>query len=295
MGGLGLGPAKSSFSQPASATSDGRMTTQPVTPGTSRALSVNGDTPNFGVQASPTSSGVGSAALMPGTSGQTVDENGNLVDPSIGHINTGATQGELNNAGGTLQSGYLLHNFDANDLKAGIDPGYQFRMDQGNAALTAKRAAVGNRFGSQALKDIVNYNQDAGSQEFGNAYNRYNTNRDAIYNKLAAIAGTGQTQTNNNNAMGSTLGQTLGNNTQNGVSNSNNYLTSGAAASAAGQIGSTNAIVGGLNQAGNNWYQLQGRNGGSSNWGNNNYGGDGNGTSWNGNAVSSGGNTYYEG
>ncbi len=281
LGGLGLGPAKSAYSSPGgSTTSPFASGSASPTPGMMRATQTSDGVPQL-LQASD-----GSASL-----GQTMGSDGTMADPSIGHINTGASQDELNNAAGTIGAGSLLHNFDANDLAAGIDPGYKFRMDQGNAALNAKRAAVGNRFGGQALKDITNYNQDAASQEFGNAYTRYNTNRDAIYGKLAGLAGVGQAQQNTNAQAGTALGQTLATNTQNGVSNSNNYLTSGAAARAAGQIGSTNAIVGGLNSMGNNWYQLQGSNSGYGNGSS----GRGNDVSWDGNSVSSGGKTYTEG
>lgn len=52
------------------------------------------------------------------------------------------------------------------------DPGYQFRMQEGNRALENSAAARGMLRGSNTLRDIVNYNQNAASQEYQNVYNR---------------------------------------------------------------------------------------------------------------------------
>jgi len=52
------------------------------------------------------------------------------------------------------------------------DPGYQFRMQEANRALENSAAARGMLRGSNTLRDIVNYNQNAASQEYQNVYNR---------------------------------------------------------------------------------------------------------------------------
>jgi hypothetical protein len=194
--------------------------------------------------------------------GQPTDAQGNVVtnnsDPyGLAGANYGATDSELAGAAGAVPAGYFTHQFDATDLKNGIDPGYQFRMDQGNQALLARRAATGNRFGGQALKDISNYNQDAASQEYGNAYNRYTTNQNNIFSRLSGLASGGSTVGASNQSAGAGAGQNIASNTMSGVGASNGFLTSGANAGAAGQIGSTNAIVGGINTGLNNYYTQQ--------------------------------------
>lgn len=60
------------------------------------------------------------------------------------------------------------------------DPGYQFRVDQGTGAMQNSAAARGVLNTGGTLQDLLNYGQNAASQEYGNAYNRdlgtYQTN-----------------------------------------------------------------------------------------------------------------------
>jgi hypothetical protein len=51
------------------------------------------------------------------------------------------------------------------------DPGYQFRLSQGQTALDRFLSARGNRLGGAALKAGVRYNQDFGSNEYQNFLN----------------------------------------------------------------------------------------------------------------------------
>jgi hypothetical protein len=247
MSGLGLGGARSSF---------GAL-------GTGSGAGGTGDVGG-------TSSGMG---MYFNAAGEPVDAQGNVItDPTaqfggIGNLNVGATQAEMDAAAAGVPAGSLTRQFTAEDFLAGMDPGYDFRMKEGNAALQARRAAVGNRFGGQALKDIANYNQEAASQEYGNAFNRYQTNQGNIYNRLAALAGIGQTQTQSNTNAGAAAAGAMGSNLIAGAGNASNYLTGAAASRAAGQVGSTNAIVGGLQSGLGNYYlgnlYNQGRTGGA--------------------------------
>ena len=107
-----------------------------------------------------------------------------------------------------------------------MDPSYQFRLGEGMKALERQAAARGGLISGGALKAAQRYGQDYASQEFGNAYNR-----------LAAMAGIGQTATG---AMGNAAGNF-------GVNAGQNYM--GAAnARASGYVGGANALTGGLNQ-----------------------------------------------
>ena len=93
------------------------------------------------------------------------------------------------------------------------DPGYAFRLSEGQKALDRQAAARGGLISGGALKAATRYGQEMGSQEYSNAYNRaltgYNANvarSDTGYNRLAGLAGVGQTATSQLGAAGQALG-----------------------------------------------------------------------------------------
>jgi hypothetical protein len=104
------------------------------------------------------------------------------------------------------------------------DPGYQFRLDEGNKAISNAAAARGLGNSGGTLKALTKYGQDYASNEYNNSYNRQ-------YNTLSQLAGYGQNSTNNlANAAG-----------QYGMGIANNY-TGGANAQAAAEIAKGNQI-----------------------------------------------------
>jgi hypothetical protein len=115
------------------------------------------------------------------------------------------------------------------------DPGYAFRLAEGQKALDRQAAARGGLISGSALKAAQRYGQEMGSQEYTNAFNRYQIERNARLNPLQSLAGFGQTSVNQ-----------LGQAGQNYATNVGNLMTGGAAAQAAGQVGAANAITGGL-------------------------------------------------
>jgi hypothetical protein len=137
------------------------------------------------------------------------------------------------------------------------DPGYQFRLDQGNKAIQNLAAATGNLNSGRALKDAMNFSSGLASQEYQNAYGRYNndyltgfnshmqnyltgfntneTNKTNIYNKLMGLTGLGQSSAS-----------ALANVGQNYSGQVSNNLAQGANAQAAGAVGQANAINQGL-------------------------------------------------
>ena len=130
--------------------------------------------------------------------------------------------------------------FGAGDYQA--DPGYAFRLSEGQKALDRQAAARGGLISGGALRAAQRYGQEMGSQEFQNAYNRaftgYGTEvarENQLYNRQAALAGIGQTATGQVAQAGQNYANTAG-----------NLITGGAAAQAAGQVGQANAITGGL-------------------------------------------------
>lgn len=124
--------------------------------------------------------------------------------------------------------------FGAADFKT--DPGYQFALNQGENAIINKRSAMGGVLSGNTLKDLSDYGQGMASQQYQNAYTRYNQNINNIYSRLAGVANSGQ------NAAGTTAG--LGANAANQISE---FQTQAGNAGAAGLIGIGNAAQGGMN------------------------------------------------
>lgn len=123
--------------------------------------------------------------------------------------------------------------FDYNAMTA--DPGYGFRLSEGQKALDRQAAARGGLISGSALKAATRYGQDMGSQEYNSSFNRYLAQRNAELNPLQSLAGMGQTTATNLGTMGAQNAANVG-----------NLATSGAAAQAAGNVGATNAITGGV-------------------------------------------------
>ena len=180
--------------------------------------------------------------------GQTVDAQGNVLNALPTYDLGGATQAEAD-AAASPYAGTFLERFTYSDLTA--DPSYQFRLDQGRRNLEASLAARGNRLGSQSLADITNYGQQAASQEYQSAFQRFEQQKQRQFNQLMGMINPGvaaqQGAAGNVQQGGMQQGQTavgIGNTLGQGIANAGN-------ATAGGIVGSTNALVGGLGQAGN--------------------------------------------
>jgi hypothetical protein len=115
------------------------------------------------------------------------------------------------------------------------DPGYGFRMSEGMKALERSAAARGGLMSGATMKGIQRFGQDLASQEYQNAFNRYQAERTARLAPLQSLAGVGQTSA-----------QQLGQASQQMASNVGEALTGGAAARASGYVGGVNALTGGL-------------------------------------------------
>lgn len=135
------------------------------------------------------------------------------------------------------------------------DPGFQFRIDTANKALSRSAAAKGGALGGGQLRALSGLNQNLASQEYQNAYGRYandrqdfnqnqlarygmfNDSRNEFYqnqgnqfNRLASLAGIGQSTANGLGNQRENLGRSLGEN-----------VMAGANANAAGIVGGYNS------------------------------------------------------
>ena len=133
------------------------------------------------------------------------------------------------------------------------DPGYAFRLAEGQRALDRSAAARGGLISGNALKAAQRYGQDMGSQEYQNAFNRYYREREAMLNPLQSLAGVGQTTAQSLGGAAQNYGQSAANlASATGASSANALLAQGnARASAYGGYGQ--AIGQGLQGLYNNW------------------------------------------
>ena len=123
------------------------------------------------------------------------------------------------------------------------DPGVGFRFREGLKALQASKAAGGMLRSGNTLRGITQFGQELGSQEYTNAFNRYQAERAAKLNPLQSLVGMGQTSAN---TIGGAAGQ-LG-------TNLSNLAVGGGNARASGYAGVANALTSGIGQ-GYNYYQ----------------------------------------
>ena len=120
------------------------------------------------------------------------------------------------------------------------DPGYAFRLSEGQKALERSAAARAGLQSGSALKAAARYGQEMGSQEYMNAFNRYQTERAARLQPLQSLAGVGQTAANTLGQAAGAYGTNAGNLAMMGGANQGNALLAGAniRASQYGNMGS---------------------------------------------------------
>ncbi|MGH9666933.1 MAG: hypothetical protein ACRD9L_21120 [Bryobacteraceae bacterium] len=164
-----------------------------------------------------------------------------------------------------------------------IDPGFDFRLQQGQQALERSAAARGSVLGGGALKSLTRYAQGTASDEYAKAFDRFQTDRTNRYTMLSGLAGFGQTANGQAIQAGENYADSVGGYdvTGAGLKSGNFTGTAGAKANAAlqgneyigttglqgteaagnaymgaangqasGVVGSANAVAGGLNSVG---------------------------------------------
>jgi hypothetical protein len=147
---------------------------------------------------------------------------------------------ELLGIGGDASAGdygRFGRDFSMEDYEA--DPGYAFRLSEGNRALERSAAARGNLLSGSTLKGVQRFGQDLASQEYQNAFNRFQVERSARLNPLQSLMGSGQSATNVLTGAAGQMGQNQASNIYNA-----------GAARASGYVGQANALNTALGQIG---------------------------------------------
>ena len=139
--------------------------------------------------------------------------------------------------GDTTAPGYGKYAGDFGTQDFTADPGYAFRLSEGMKGLNAQAAARGGMISGAALKAATNYGQQAGSQEYQNAFNRYQTNRTNQIAPLQTLIGSGQASAAGQAAAAGNYGTAAAQN-----------INNAGQATASGYVGMTNAINQGLGQ-----------------------------------------------
>jgi hypothetical protein len=166
----------------------------------------------------------------------------------------------------------LMKNFSASDFQQ--DPGYAFRLSEGLKTLQSNARARGGAVSGATMKGAVNYAGDAASQEYqnafnryqagratqgqeyGNAFNRFQTNRTNMLQPLGNLMASGQNAASNQGAAAGSYGSS-GANLMTGAGQAMaGGITGAGQATAAGQLGFGNTISNALN-TGASAYQNQ--------------------------------------
>lgn len=179
-----------------------------------------------------------------GGNGKFVQEN-DLPESAYGQLNPGSQGGQPEGMEGQPGqsnqpgAGYLTQLFGPEQFRQNVDPGYQFRLQQGTQGILNGAASRTGALSGPALRSLVDYNQAAGSQEYGAAFDRFQTQQGNIYQRLLGLTGLGQSAAAGVGQQGVNTAGQIGAN-----------ITGAANAGAAGQIGQANAYAGALGDLG---------------------------------------------
>lgn len=179
---------------------------------------------------------------------------GNVPSPASAGINIPTNLADLANpnlgAFGSLSQDFTDKFQAPTDVTEQNDPGYQFRLKQGQQLLENSAAAKGGLFSGGTAKAEQQFGQDYASNEYSNVYNRafndfstkyniFKQNQADKFNRLASVSGIGQTAasqlgligqnaSNTNANIALTSGQQIGNSVQNaGNARASGYQNSG--------------------------------------------------------------------
>jgi hypothetical protein len=130
---------------------------------------------------------------------------------------------------GAAGYGQYARDFSMQDFQQ--DPGYAFRLGEGLKAMGHQAGARGGLISGQTMKGMENYRQGLASQEYGNAFNRYQTNRQNQLQPLGNLMSSGQAAASNQAGAAGQYGVNAG-----------NLMGQAGQSIAAGQMGAANSI-----------------------------------------------------
>ena len=159
----------------------------------------------------------------------------------------------------------LMRNFGAADFQT--DPGYNFRLSEGLKAIDRQAAARGGLISGAGLKAAGRFGGDLASQEYGNAFNRFQTNRasqaglftDAYnrnrtrqldeFSRLGGLMTSGQNAAAGTGASQAAFGSNAANLMSQGAQAMGQGVIGAGQATAAGQLGAGNTYNNAINAA----------------------------------------------
>jgi len=133
--------------------------------------------------------------------------------------------------GNTGAAGYgqYARDFGMQDFQQ--DPGYAFRLGEGLKAMGHAAGARGGLISGQTMKGLEDYRQNSASNEYQNAFNRYQTNRSNQLQPLGNLVSSGQAAASNQAGQAGQYGVNAG-----------NLMNQAGQSIAAGQMGAANSI-----------------------------------------------------
>ena len=147
-------------------------------------------------------------------------------------------------------NGYFNQSYKGDEFNFQADPSYAFRRQQGLDGIQSQAAAQGGLLSGATLKALNDYNSNLASQEYSNAFNRwqstdnnnyerFNADQTNRYNRLSNLVGIGQNAAAQVGNAGAQTAQSVANNTM-----------AGANSIAAGQVASANSWANTANNLG---------------------------------------------
>lgn len=168
--------------------------------------------------------------------------------------------------------GELNRNFSAEDIK-NLDPGFQFRLQEAEKALSRSAAARGGAMGGGALRELTRYSQGVAEDSVGKAFDRLQAQQTNRFDRLFGVtklgAGAAETQGNRFIDAGKYSGDVglmgseyqgnatmhaadlTGANELEAARAKGDFITQAANAAAAGKVAGANAISTGITGATN--------------------------------------------
>lgn len=101
---------------------------------------------------------------------------------------------------GLKKGGDFNRDFTLADFQA--EPGYEFRRTEGLRGIEQSAAARGGALSGNTLRALNDFNSNIASDEFGNAYSRWNSDRDRRFARLSNVSSQGQSAAAGVGSMG---------------------------------------------------------------------------------------------